>query len=680
MRIPDPKANTTTEAYLAYKAGYLEESELKPVLYEPYLHFDAWLAYWAGLTNTYPTDKNGNPEMLTDEEALVAYLSGATNTYPEEIRDPYDVRIVGYLRHLASIRFDAPEYPITNEEFYLSNLGSTTIDSGEPSSDIELDNTAEFAFTSVEMYGDAQQNEYTGKNLFNKNGEYIIGNGNPIVTQLDTGIKMEYNTSGSYPFAEWIIGKTSDFVGQTLTASADVTKSAPGLVPVIAIGLSKADGSSMVTKSYVSGDGSKETSWTVTEDSEREYIFMSLYVTNQGEYSQGDYTEYNNAQIEIGSTKTSYEPFVGGTNSPNPDYPQDVNVATGTQNVTSYGKNILNPTISSQYPDDRYLVCSSDEEDNRLTLEAVGNTGSQYCALEVEVPDANKTYTLTGLAKKLSKGDGSDEDDHNTLWVRYVTSEDGVTWTTDYVTILEQKYPVVGEVYEISGTVTGHKFYRFMFYNYNQNSVPIGTITTYYKLQLEEGDTATLFSKYKDPASYEIDLGSLELCKIGKYQDYIYQNDDGDWYVHKEIEKYTFTGTETWEASPYGTNSWRLVNVIGFPFDTNELQIICNIFTGIKEIDRITAGSNVIYSASNNELNIRNTNLTSLAEVQSATNGNYVYYALVTPTDTKITDSGLVGQLNALKEGGSYEGKTYIKVTATDPNLPALLKVEAYKY
>jgi hypothetical protein len=44
MRIPDPKANTTTEAYLAYKAGYLEESELKPVLYEPYLHFDAWLA------------------------------------------------------------------------------------------------------------------------------------------------------------------------------------------------------------------------------------------------------------------------------------------------------------------------------------------------------------------------------------------------------------------------------------------------------------------------------------------------------------------------------------------------------------------------------------------------------------------------------------------------------------
>ena len=59
MKVPDPKANTTTEAYLAYKAGYLEESELKPVLYEPYLHFDAWLAYWAGLANDYPVKNVG---------------------------------------------------------------------------------------------------------------------------------------------------------------------------------------------------------------------------------------------------------------------------------------------------------------------------------------------------------------------------------------------------------------------------------------------------------------------------------------------------------------------------------------------------------------------------------------------------------------------------------------------
>ena len=32
MRLPDPIANTTTEAYLAYKAGVLESGDLKPKL------------------------------------------------------------------------------------------------------------------------------------------------------------------------------------------------------------------------------------------------------------------------------------------------------------------------------------------------------------------------------------------------------------------------------------------------------------------------------------------------------------------------------------------------------------------------------------------------------------------------------------------------------------------------
>jgi hypothetical protein len=56
------------------------------------------------------------------------------------------------------------------------------------------------------------------------------------------------------------------------------------------------------------------------------------------------------------------------------------------------------------------------------------------------------------------------------------------------------------------------------------------------------------------------------------------------------------------------------------------------------------------------------------------------YYVLETATDTKITDATLVEQLEALLEADTYNGKTCIKVTTTDLNLPALLKVEAYKY
>jgi hypothetical protein len=57
-----------------------------------------------------------------------------------------------------------------------------------------------------------------------------------------------------------------------------------------------------------------------------------------------------------------------------------------------------------------------------------------------------------------------------------------------------------------------------------------------------------------------------------------------------------------------------------------------------------------------------------------------VIYPITTATDTIITDTTLIAQLEALVKGGAEEGTTYIKVSATDPNLPGLLYVEAPKY
>lgn len=62
-----------------------------------------------------------------------------------------------------------------------------------------------------------------------------------------------------------------------------------------------------------------------------------------------DYKDSNNAttgsielinlQIEKGSSATSYEPYVGGQTSPNPDYPQKIQSVTGRQVVSIEGKN-----------------------------------------------------------------------------------------------------------------------------------------------------------------------------------------------------------------------------------------------------------------------------------------------------------------------------------------------------
>ena len=47
-------------------------------------------------------------------------------------------------------------------------------------------------------------------------------------------------------------------------------------------------------------------------------------------------------QLEKNSTITSYEPYTGGIASPNPDYPQDIQVVTGENTISIINRNFLN--------------------------------------------------------------------------------------------------------------------------------------------------------------------------------------------------------------------------------------------------------------------------------------------------------------------------------------------------
>ena len=191
------------------------------------------------------------------------------------------------------------------------------------------------------------------------------------------------------------------------------------------------------------------------------------------------------------------------------------------------------------------------------------------------------------------------------------------------------------------------------------------------------GEQTVTVSDGVDSEDFTISLGSTELCKIGDYQDYIYKSGD-DWYVHKEVGKYIFDGSESWTAGIYGTNSWILANVIMTQYDTAKAQILSTKFRGVANNDRSTSGDNVIYTASNYQVWIRNTSLTSLADVQTATSGTPAYYYLATPTDTKITDATLISQLNALNSAPLPKPIANITVSATGTNLTPYLTIAYY--
>lgn len=154
--------------------------------------------------------------------------------------------------------------------------------------------------------------------------------------------------------------------------------------------------------------------------------------------------------------------------------------------------------------------------------------------------------------------------------------------------------------------------------------------------------------------NFEVNLGVIELCKISTYEDYIYKK-DGKWYLHKEIGSYTFTGNETFTSQSYGTNSWLVNSIINTISNDNLKLCISNIFTGISKDERNNEVSNSIYANTTTALYIRNTSFTSQSQIQSATNGNSVYYILATPIEEEITYAPLLRQLDELYNSGLYD-------------------------
>ena len=184
---------------------------------------------------------------------------------------------------------------------------------------------------------------------------------------------------------------------------------------------------------------------------------------------------------------------------------------------------------------------------------------------------------------------------------------------------------------------------------------------------------------------YTIDLGTIELCKIGNYQDYIYKNGD-DWYVHKAVGK-SLLGDLTWAhdaTNQTGVYRMRTTDLSGMfiaPATIRDNVLgFSNYFSMVPSASTGTYGAHEGLSANPNGESVQvynsnyNTSSSASAFTTWAQNNNVVfYYTLATPTDTKITDNTLIGNLNALLNYIFPAGDHQIVITAD--GLPMALKL-----
>lgn len=162
---------------------------------------------------------------------------------------------------------------------------------------------------SLQINGDTYQQTYEGKNLFNDNtaiDAFIQKNGDVTPNtawRSSQLIKVEPNTS--YAWSGEVYG-----THQVVWAGYDSSQAfVPGQYAQV---------NNVSSLIIITGENT-------------EYIRV-------GYRSDG----MRKMQLELGSTASNYEPYVGGVPSPNPDYPQPIQTVTGEQTVEIVGKNLFN--------------------------------------------------------------------------------------------------------------------------------------------------------------------------------------------------------------------------------------------------------------------------------------------------------------------------------------------------
>ena len=231
-------------------------------------------------------------------------------------------------------------------------------------------------------------------------------------------------------------------------------------------------------------------------------------------------------------------------------------------------------------------------------------------------------------------------------------------------------------------TTNATKFVSFRFDNESYSSIAKQLIIS--EIQFEEGSKANAYTPYGTEP--------IELCKIGNYQDYFYKS-ESKWYLHKEIGSFILNGNVSFQkyssSNSYYTTISSFTNNVPVCPETNNIvaPIICTHFdtTYINDI-AYNSVQKIGFTYINTKevwFGLPTSIATNVSEVQNwlnnqINNGNAVVvrYALATPTDTEITDTTLISQLEAIYNAPLYEETN---ITQENNDLPMVLDITACK-
>ncbi len=567
------------------------------------------ISYTSGNSSTFDVH-NGKGISSIAKTSSVGLVDTYTITYNDGTTSTFEITN-GEDGEVTQEQLDETNEEVERAEMVYNALPKV---SGE-GTDLTLDNTAECPVYDIKLRpSELEQETTTGKNKFNKadfksigRASYTYSNGIYTITPNGTNnVSLQLNIdlpAGTYTYQGYAQGTT-----QIRNSSHTV----------------------------IANNININHTFTISEDG-IEIVFNWGTGTSTDVFT----VDMNDIQIEQGSEQTSYEEFTGGQPSPSPDYPQDIYVVSGDNEIKFEGKNLFDKSTKVN----NYYIDAS----GNITA----NTGFAYSAL---IPVEQTNYILKGKTYETSTkrihGYNSDG-----VWVKQITYEQ-ITANNDY-------------------------------------SIPI-TINDsnikYIRISIKIADTNVKIIKNSEIEDYPISLGDLEYCKIGDYEDLFFKNVVGSeyydstlelnkWYLKKNIEK---INTKITFNSTGFTNLFSSQSTL-FKFKYVTQQAFLNYFKNVVNtniINNSTANGNL----QNNEFcfrwadNIENkdrlyvkTNLT-LEQLDDLM--ILLYYVSNTPTNILLNDT-LQTQLDNIQKATTYQDQT--NVSQTNADLPFVIKMSAIR-
>ena len=550
-------------------------------------------------------------DYLSETKGLI---KDSLNNLGSEITDDNTFR--NYVEKINQIYEDYPKVTGTGTTFTISNTKKA-----------KMNNT---------LKGNTEQTTYTGKNLFDYTttefsdaSNVNIETSNNVVTITTTNTVTSNNLFVRTKIPDNMLKNGSTYIISSVNVS--------GVVQSLQLQLRNKDGSYANKTQY---------NYVVYDDTYSLYVTGNIFsTTSSASIPAGTTAIIKNIQVEESSTATDYEPYVGGTASPNPNYPQDIRVVKGDNTINIIGKNLLDTSKKLDgYAFDNSankIISSSTYELYYIPIKA----GETYISSsELGTSSGNIAYAYCNEFPQLNTP--------------------VVSRTTSAISILN------------GGTFTAPSEVKYLLIRITKSSQTLNN------WQIEKGSTATTYEPHQEQ-SYVFYLENLELCKIGDYQDYIYKSNN-TWYKYKAIDKVVLDGSED-DNSFYifsGVSSGNSIYISTNLVDNlvkNETAL-SNYFI-YKNVYAVDSDEGFTISTSTPKLRFRinKTKASTISEFKNwlSTHNTTVYYVLETPTSIEITDLDLIEQLNSLENAISYNNETNIFTEYEEGNTSLIISASA---